>query len=116
MLLFYSFPTGNAINPSLSIADGIECEECYAFLGAGILVVLQYGINGSTFDVEVKGGGGAGLSAFINMKNPAIRGARELTLIAPADKFMTSTIGVLPLSYKFGGISAVISGSGSASG
>ena len=104
------------MNPSLSIADGIECEECYAFLGAGILVVLQFGINGSTFDVEVKGGGGAGLSAFINMKNPAIRGARELTLIAPETKFMTSTIGVLPLSYKFGGISAVISGSGSARG
>jgi hypothetical protein len=64
----------------------------------------------------VKGGGGAGLSAFINMKNPSIRGARELTLIAPAAKFMTSTLGVVPLSYKFGGINAVISGSGSARG
>ena len=79
-------------------------------------MILQYGYNGSFFDVEVKGGGGAGLSVFINMKNPTIGGARELTLMAPAVKFVTSSLGVVPLSYKFGGISAVISGSGSANG
>ena len=64
----------------------------------------------------MKSGGGAGFSGFINMNNPSIQGAKNLVLIAPAVKYATASLGSTYLSYKFGGISAVISGSGSAKG
>jgi hypothetical protein len=98
------------------LADGITCEECYAFLGAGILIILQYGYNGDSFDIEVKGGGGAGVSAFINMKNPSISAARTLVLQKPATKYLKTSFGGLYFSYKFGGMNATLSGSGGARG
>jgi hypothetical protein len=54
----YDFNTGKAIEPSYRLGDstGISCDNCYAFLGAGVLIIveLEYSIQGLIFGIEAK--------------------------------------------------------------
>jgi hypothetical protein len=82
-------------------------------------VIAQYGYNGnSKYDVEVKVGGGLGISATIAVKDPSISSMTLISLL-PADiEFTRSSIslGGISLDYKFGGLTATVSGTGSATG
>jgi Concanavalin A-like lectin/glucanases superfamily len=82
-------------------------------------VIAQYGYNGnSKYDVEVKVGGGLGISATIAVTDPRISSMTLKSLLPPDRTFTRSSIslGGISLDYKFGGLSATISGTGSATG
>jgi Concanavalin A-like lectin/glucanases superfamily len=86
-------------------------------MGAGIMIIVQYGYNGDSFDFEVKAGGQFGLSAQVAMKNPSIDSIREIELVRASTSYSESRLGLaVKLSYKFGGLTASFSGSGSATG
>ena len=106
-----------AIKASIQLSTGIICKNCYAYMGAGILIIIQYGYGGSQFDFEVKAGGGVGLSANVAMQDPSIRSMNQISLLSPSNLFSTVPLGkAVQLRYKFGGLTADLSGSGSATG
>jgi hypothetical protein len=106
-----------AISSSIQLYRGISCENCYAFMGAGIMIIVQYGYGGDYFDFEVKAGGGVGVSANVKLTNTGISYLTEMSLVVASTRWFTSSLGaVVKLNYKFGGLNAALSGSGSATG
>ena len=82
-------------------------------------MIAQYGYNGnSKYDVEVKVGGGLGISATIAVTDPRVSSMTPISLLPPDRTFTRSLIslGGISLDYKFGGLSATVSGTGSATG
>lgn len=104
--------------PSLMTYDisGVKCNNCYAFFGAGFLAVFEY--RGSSVSAEVKVGGGAGYNVDILMNNPFISGTSSNPNVISGGPSLSIPIGssFLSLNIALGGIGAVISGTGSATG
>lgn len=121
----YDFSTSRAATDPLIIpgVDGIECSNCYAFLGAGILAILQYNTgtfkSGKFFRVEIKIAGGAGFNVNLNVLSPNISTVKTVPGVMPAEKtyheFPIGKTG-LTLNYKFGGVNIDAGGSGQATG
>ena len=97
---------------------GVTCEGCYAFLGAGLMIIIDYkhSESGFTFDFEAKAGGGVGSSTTVTVTDPSISGVNLITLMAPGEEMHTSLGFGLSMYFKFGGLTATLSGSGSATG
>jgi Concanavalin A-like lectin/glucanases superfamily len=107
---------GTAIEGSIPLDTGISCKNCYSYMGAGIMIIVQYGYNGDAFDFEVKAGGWVGLSAHIAMKDPIVSSMKDKTLLKASTTYSSFRLGTISLGYKFGGLTASLSGSGSATG
>lgn len=111
----YDYATGTAAIPSYDLGGGISCVNCYVFLGAGVLIIVQY--KKGNFDIEAKVGGGLGYSANVNIVNPIVSSSYDIALIKGSSNFKVSSLGSsLQLGYKLGGLTATLSGSGSATG
>lgn len=100
---------------SYDLGGGVSCNNCYAFLGAGMLVIFQYQVNAlalsGSFDMEAKVGGGLGYSANINAINPTLSAKKIITLISPAKTYQVASLGSsLTFGHKLGGLTATISG------
>ena len=118
----YDFNTQHAKDTSLKIVDdgSITCKDCYAFLGAGILIQLEYFTASLTLHFEIKLAGGAGFNLNVEASNPVVSASKTRQLLAPLDKknggkIIIGTTG-LTLFYTFGGMDATLSGSGSGTG
>lgn len=117
----YNTKLHTAINADIDLSNGygagMSCKSCYAFLGNSFLAIINYKLKGMHLSFEVKINGGAGVNLGITMKNPSISATWSKQLLSPQTSFSTITLGAgLALKYKFGGILAEISGSGSAAG
>jgi hypothetical protein len=96
-----------AVKPSIELLPGVVCTDCYAFLGAGFMVIIQYTSGTSaTVSCQAKIKGGAGFNAKIDVKDPnMVQQALTKDLAPPAKDFGFG----IPLSnsgltffYKFG--------------
>lgn len=121
----YDFAKDHAATDPLVIpgVTGVQCSNCYAFLGAGILAILEYNtgtyVSGSFFRVEIKIAGGAGFNVDLNIQNPEVSSSKTVPeVIPPETEYHTFPIGKtgLSLNYKFGGVDITLSGSGQATG
>ena len=116
----YNPLTKRAITENIAMGGasvtGVTCVGCYAYLGAGFLLIFEYTSKG-TISAEGKIAGAAGFNAEVNINNPAISGSATVTL-GKADTSWTSvSLGSgLSFEYKFGGLTALVTGSGSATG
>lgn len=117
----YNTKTHTAINAKIDLSNGygagMTCENCYAFMGNSFLAILNYKLKGMQLSFEVKINGGAGVNMAITMTNPTISSTYSKQLLAAQTTYSTITLGTgLSVTYKFGGILAEVSGSGSATG
>ena len=77
---------------------------------------MQYSYN-EGFKFEAKLAGSAGFNIEVDATNPSLSGSQSMSLLSAAYSFSTMSIGGgLMLGFKFGGMDATLSGSGSASG
>ena len=105
-----------AIQKQIPIINGVTCDECYASLGGGFLLLLDY-TPSLKIKVEAKNVGPVRFNANIKVKDPSISGSFSKELVAPATKWVDIPLGYgFFLNYKFGGLSALVTGSGSLKG
>ena len=109
---------GKAMTQTFNLAKGVTCEGCYAFLGAGLLIIIDYVSVGLSYniDFEAKAGGGLGFSATIAIANPTLSGVTSVNLMGKGIETATTIVSGLVLYSNFGGLNATLSGSGSATG
>lgn len=117
----YDSTSHTAVKKSIDLSNGagsgMECSNCYAFMGNAFLIIINYSLKGTTVLFEVKVNGGAGVNMQINLLDPVVRGSWYKTILAAQTTFTTLNLGSsLTLKYKFGGITAEVSGTGSAEG
>ena len=97
--------------------SGMTCDNCYAFYGDAFLVVINYSLKGMSLLFEVKVNGGAGVNMDLAFSNPTLSSTWNKQLVAPQSSWSTVSLGSsLKLSYKLGGVTVEVSGSGSATG
>eukprot|EP01041_Mallomonas_annulata_P013286 gene13286-28131_t len=123
----FNFANGAVVNPRIPLEGtyirGVDCVDCYFYLGASIQAIFEY-VWDSTyryykFYMEVKLIGSTGFNARIEIVNPSISGSIVIPIISPSSDSFYSSILIysgIYLSYKPGGLKAVISGTGSATG
>ena len=118
----YDATNKRAITQSLPLGGasvtGVTCDGCYAYLGAGFLLIFEY-TKGSSPKISAEGkiAGAAGFNAVVNIVNPSISGSSTLTLVKADTTFTAVSLGSgLTFEYKFGGLTALMTGSGSATG
>ena len=94
----------------------MTCQDCYAYLGASLLVIVEYRFG--YFGFEIKGGGALGIKAAIDMLDPTISGSFTIKILEESNKYSSVYLGYagLYLGYTFGGLTATLSGSGTFSG
>ena len=100
----------------ISIMDGVNCNNCYAYLGAGFNVLLEY--VDSTFMFQAKIGGSAGFSVELDITDPNIEEKIEKNVINEETDYTSSNIGGtgVSLGTKSGGLKIILSGSGKGAG
>jgi hypothetical protein len=82
----YDFKTGQAVSPTLGLFQGVACENCFVFLGAGVLAIVNY--QGSTVTIELKIGGGAGFNASVAISSSAsFSSSKTFDLLSSQQKF-----------------------------
>ena len=107
------------IGPATATGNSAVCNNCYGYLGAGILIHFSYSVTyGLQF--EVKLAGSAGFSVDVDIVNPTSAGPATVDLvkaqdITQASSFMIPNTG-LTLSYWFGGMKATVQGTGTGTG
>lgn len=107
----------NAIKPTINLAQGVVCNNCYSFIGASILVDINiFGGNTKTFTFEAKDVGGAGFNLDISITNPSFSASKYINLAGPGQTYSIPIVAGLSLDLGFGGAWATIKGSGSAKG
>jgi hypothetical protein len=113
----YDYNTQSAVSQQLTIIDGVICNNCYAYLGAGFLVIAEYSNSGETISAEIKLAGGTGANVDIAVNNPSISGSQTVPLLGKggSTSIPLGSSGVT-INVGFGGLTADISGSGSATG
>ena len=123
----YDPTTKGAITQSLPLGGtsitGVTCEGCYAYLGAGFLLIFEYSsctlFSGCSISISAEGkiAGTAGFNANVKIVNPTISGSAYVKLVPAASSWATIPLGSgLSFEYKFGGLTALVSGSGAATG
>ena len=115
----YNPSTKGAITKSLPLGGtsitGVTCDGCYAYLGAKFLLIFEY--TSDSISAEGKIAGNAGFNANVNIVNPTISGSASVTLVNIASSWTSLPLGSgLSFQYKSGGLTALVSGSGSATG
>ena len=112
----YNFATNQAVTLNLYLGNGITCANCYAYIGGNIQITAQYSLTyGFGFDARITGSTGFNLD--IIAQNPIFSGSVTIPLLSPASSYsLIATILGITVSTKFGGLTATVSGSGSASG
>ena len=100
-----------------SSVTGVTCDNCYAYLGAGFLLILEY-TSGFSISAEGKVAGDAGFNAVVNIVDPTVSGSASVTLVSASSQWGGVALGSsgLQFLYKFGGLTALVSGTGSAKG
>ena len=112
---FKTILVGSAFYRSYDLGGGVVCDECFAYLGSSLLIIVAYKYGGFSF--EIKGGGDLGIKAAINVLNPSVYGSNSYYLMNPETSYSGGYLGgYFYLGYKFGGLTATVSGSGSATG
>ena len=107
----------NAIRRNIDLGYGIRCDNCYSFIGASLLAVINiYGGDIRTFAFEVKDGGGAGFNLGLVASNPSFSGSKIITLAKAGPTSSIPIVLGLSLNINFDGAWATIKGSGSAKG
>jgi hypothetical protein len=107
----------NAIKRDIALSNGITCTNCYAFMGAGVLAILNiFGGDLSTFSFEAKTGGGMGFKLDLLLTNPSFSASKYINLAGPGPKSSIPIAYGLSLDVNFGGAWATIKGSGNAKG
>ena len=108
---------GTATTKSVDLQAGVTCVDCYAYLGSSLLVVVRYGYDSNTFDFEIKSGGDVGFSVDIEVHDPSISLSKTVTILNAESTYTAVSLGQgLYLGHKFGGLTATLTGSGSAIG
>ena len=69
---FKTILVGSAFYRSYNLGGGVVCDECFAYLGSSLLIIVAYKYGGFSF--EIKGGGDLGIKAAINVLNPSVSG------------------------------------------
>ena len=108
------------LNVANSGGSSVVCNNCYGYVGAGILIYFSYSFTNG-FQFEVKIAGNAGFSVDVDIVNPtASQASKPIQLIPGQDKTQGSSFPIpntgLILSYWFGGMTATVQGTGSATG
>ena len=100
----------------MNIGNGVTCPNCFAYLGAGYLLIMEYSWTYG-FAFEVKAAGGAGFNLNLQVSNPSISGSKTLQVMG-AGSWQYLTIGTtgLQLGFQIAGLTATLSGSASATG
>ena len=118
----YNPSTKGAITQSLPLGGtsiaGVTCEGCYAYLGAGFLLIFEY-TSDRTISAEGKIAGATGINANVNIVDPTISGSVSVKLVRPETTWTSIELGTgsgLSFQYKFGGLTALVSGSVTATG
>ena len=116
--LFFDFVSVDSVSiKSVLLQTGVHCVDCYAYLGSSLLVVVRYGYDYNSFDFEIKSGGNVGFGATIEVQDPTITESRTVVILNPESDFTSVSLGQgLYIRRKFGGLTATLSGSGSAVG
>jgi len=92
--------------------SGLSCSQCYLFIGAGVLVDLNYYSMGQYFDFEAKMAGGVGFSVVAGYTNPVLSSSTTIELMGGTDKWTKFPLGNgLTLKCRFAGLNGVVSGS-----
>ena len=116
-LIIDSIYLGTATTKSVDLQAGVTCVNCYAYLGSSLLVVVRYGYDSNTFDFEIKAGGDVGFRVDIEVQDPSISLSKTVTILNAESTYTTVSLGQgLYLGHKFGGLTATLTGSGSAIG
>ena len=94
----------------------MTCQDCYAYLGASLLVIVEF--KSGYFGFEIKGGGALGIKAAISMLDPTISGSYTIKILPESNDYNSVYLGYagLFLGFTFGGLTATLSGSGTFSG
>jgi len=112
----YDFRGGGASVKSLAMADGVTCDECYAFIGPNLKVMVQYSIQ-KRFGFSARVSGAAGFAVNLGLRNPSVSGSTTIGLVAPQANYQAFKLpNGLGLDLKVGGLRATLSGTGSAVG
>lgn len=108
---------GQCEKPKITI-DGItgaECADCYAFIGAQLYLIFEYGRPGGVM-AEVRAAGAAGFNVAVNIENPTIVGTGTVSMLLKEAKDYSAKIPIgasgLSISFKNGGLSATPTGTG----
>eukprot|EP01041_Mallomonas_annulata_P004632 gene4632-9193_t len=119
-----------AINPRIALGGtnvkGIDCVNCYFYLGGSIQAIFEYFwvstgfLTGYyAFYMEAKIKGGVGFNAQIQIVNPSVWGSTVIQIISASSNSAYNSLNIysgIVLYFKPGGLKATISGSGSAIG
>jgi hypothetical protein len=114
----FNYASGtNAIKQNIVLGNGLTCTNCYSFIGASLLTVINiFGGKLSTFAFEAKNAGGAGFNIAILANNPMYSGSKYISLAGPGKTTSVPITLGLSLDINFGGAWATVKGSGSAKG
>lgn len=73
--------TKQAIRSVYPIIHGFDCYDCYIFMGAGFLAIVQGNIVSQTVASQVKFEGGAGYNLNLRITDPAFSGVKKVPLV-----------------------------------
>lgn len=116
--------TSKKAKQALDFGSGIACSNCFAFMGAGLLGIIEYTgtdlfgnpwygpLVGSHFYIEAKAQGGAGVNLDIAITDPASTATKTVQLFpaAPSSSYTFVNLGSsgFKLGYKNGGMKVTL--------
>jgi hypothetical protein len=114
----FNHATGTkAIKPTINLGTGIVCNNCYSFIGASILVVINiFGGKTRIVTFEAKDAGGVGFNIGVDITNPSFSASKYVNLAGPGPVSSIPIAYDLTLDINFAGAWATIKGTGSSKG
>jgi len=112
----YNVATQSAEDDAMEIANGVVCNNCYAFLGATFYMVLEYKVG--VFNMEAKIIGQIAFNVAIDIKDPSITKTVKIALISPGEPttWVINEVYGLSMDMTFKGMIATLTGTVSATG